>query len=62
MIKKILKFCNREKPELSNTSSSFFNEFSSRERKKIIKKAAMAANKDQKDLMEKYEKILSGPR
>lgn len=62
MIKKILKFCNWEKPKSSSAFSSFFNESSSGERKKIIKKAVIASNKDQKDLMKKYEEILSGSR
>jgi hypothetical protein len=60
MIKKIFKFCNRRSPKSSSAFSSFFNESSSTERKKVIKKTVMAANKDQKAIIKEYEKALNG--
>jgi hypothetical protein len=62
MIKKILKFCNWKSPKSSSAFSRFFNESSSSERKKVIKKTVTAANKDQKALIEKYEEALNGSR
>ena len=60
MIKKILQFCNRKSPKSSSAFSSFFNEYSSEERKKVMEKTIEAANKNQKALIEKYEKSLNG--
>jgi len=61
MIKKILQqFCCPQSAKASSAFSSFFTESSSGERKKIMEEVIKDTNKDQKALVEKYEKIVNG--
>ena len=41
----------------SSAFSSFFTESSPKERKKVIKEVVKVANREQRKLVEKYEKI-----
>jgi len=54
ILTKFNKFLGRSKE--SNRFSEFFTKSSSRERVKVLRNAAREANKDQRDLVEKYEK------
>ena len=53
MIKKILNNFNLNTAGKASEFTVFFNEASSKERKKVIKNAVAAANNDQKALMER---------
>lgn len=50
---KILKNIFRKKT-INNKFSDFITKYSSKDRVKIIREAARGANKDQKDLVERY--------
>jgi len=56
MLENIKKLFNKKTGE-KNALSDFFINSSSRDRKKIFKKAGQAANKDQNDLMKKHSRI-----
>jgi len=55
MVEKILKFFSRKSTESSNAFSHFFNEASSKERVRVLKETARAANEEQQELVNKYE-------
>ena len=57
MFKEILNFCRKESAQPSSAFSRFFAESSSRERKKMIKETVRAANKNQKSIINRYEKL-----
>lgn len=49
----------RPQKQAENDFSAFFHASKSGEKKKVLKQAIRGANKDQKELVEKYEKLFA---